>query len=100
MRYVILNEDRIIINIIEVFSAKAAQFDAHYLGDNHLEIGDVYPVIEMHPVTQDELTQQAITDLYIADIERGQEATALLLDQIAQGQDITDIQITLLEGKA
>lgn len=43
MRYAIIDDNRKITNIIEVEPEFADDFEAHYLGDEKLGIGDVYP---------------------------------------------------------
>ncbi len=83
MRYAILNDDRIIDNIIEIEDADiAAQFNAHYIGENRLGIGDQYPSVDLHPDTEMELLGQSITDEQ--------------LERIQLGQQVTDIQLQLL----
>ena len=87
MRHAILDENYRIINIIEVEPDIASHFNAHYLGDNSLSIGDLYPdedfAIPIDP-TEDELL--------------GQQITELQLDQIEQGQFATELQLQLLEA--
>ena len=98
MEFCIL-ENKTIANIVVAESEDALAPTKLYPSYDGAAIGEPYNPPPA-PCTHNELTQQALTDLYLSDIERGQETTALLLDQIAQGQDMTDMQITLLEGKS
>lgn len=69
MRYAILDENRIITNIIEVEPEYAAGFDAHYLGDAPIGIGDTYPETGFplpepaHEPTETEILQAQVADL-------------------------------------
>lgn len=49
MRFACLNGKRMITNIIEVEPDLAPLFDAHYLGESLLGIGDQYPKIDLEP---------------------------------------------------
>lgn len=49
MKYAILDENRVIVNLIEVEPADAAAFDAHYVGDYACEIGEQYPESDLKP---------------------------------------------------
>lgn len=87
MTYAILNENRVIINIVEVEPENAADFGAHYLGDNPLGIGDVYPAEDFTPPvppTEAQLMGQQITALHLAQIEQGQFATELQLQMMEE----------------
>lgn len=92
-----LTENGVITNIVIAESEDALAPLKLYPCYKDAAVGEHYRP-PLPPYTHDELTQQIITDLYLSDIEHGQEATALLLEQIAQGQDMTDIQIMMLEG--
>ena len=69
MRYAILNENRVIVNIIAVEPEQANAFDAHYLGDVVLRIGDTYPETDFplpepeHEPTETEILQAQVADL-------------------------------------
>ncbi len=89
MKYAILDESRTITNIIEVEPEYAADFDAHYLGDAPIGIGDTYPERD-YPLPLEPTETQLIE----------QEITALHLDQIAQGQFATELQLTMMEANA
>lgn len=43
MKYAILDDDNIVVNIIESSAEQATDFNAHYVGDNIINIGDRYP---------------------------------------------------------
>lgn len=43
MKYALLDDDRKIVNIIEIDQDIASGFNAHYLGNAQLGIGDQYP---------------------------------------------------------
>lgn len=49
MKYAILDSNRKIINIIEIEPNLAADFNAHYLGNAKLGIGNVYPETDFRP---------------------------------------------------
>lgn len=49
MKYAIIDENRVIINIIETEPDFAPEIDAHYLGDSPLGIGDQYPAEDLTP---------------------------------------------------
>ena len=51
-----------------------------------------------HISTEIELTQQAITDLELSDIEQGQAITDLDLADVEQGQNATDLELMILGG--
>lgn len=89
MTHAILDENRVIINVIEVEPEYAADFDAHYLGDAPIGIGDTYPERD-YPLPLEPTETQLIE----------QEITALHLDQIAQGQFATELQLTMMEANA
>ena len=89
MKYAILDESRTITNIIEVEPEYASDFDAHYLGDAPIGIGDTYPERD-YPLPLEPTETQLIE----------QEITALHLDQIAQGQFATELQLTMMEANA
>ena len=69
MRYAILDENRAITNIIEVEPEYAAYFDAHYLGERPIGIGDTYPETDFplpepeHKPTETEILQAQVADL-------------------------------------
>lgn len=69
MRYATLDENRTITNIIEVEPEYAADFDAHYLGDAPIGIGDTYPETDFplpepeHEPTETEILQAQVADL-------------------------------------
>jgi hypothetical protein len=88
MRYAIL-DGQIIANVIECDEQNASLFDAHYLGESTLGIGDTYPSTDI-PIprepTELELTQQDITDLQLSDIERGQEITEIQLQLLGAAE--------------
>lgn len=101
MIYAILGEDRTITNVVEVEPELAADFDAHYLGDNPLGIGDTYPDEDLTPpvpLTETQIFSQQITDLQLASIAQGQRQTALELAAIEQGQKITDVELEALKN--
>lgn len=87
--HAILDDNRVIVNIIEVEPENASCFGAHYLGDAPLGIGDQYPAEDFTPPvppTESQLLGQQITALHLAQIEQGQFATELQL-QIMEGSD-------------
>ena len=101
MIYAILDEDRTITNVVEVQPELAADFDAHYLGDNPLGIGDTYPDEDLTPpvpLTATQIFSQQITDLHLSAIGQGQRQTALELAAIEQGQKITDVELEALKN--
>ena len=69
MKYAIIDENRTITNIIEVEPELAADFDAHYLGDAPIGIGDTYPETDFplpepeHEPTETEILQAQVADL-------------------------------------
>lgn len=69
MRYAIIDENRTITNIIEVEPEYAADFDAHYLGERPIGIGDTYPETDFplpepeHEPTETEILQAQVADL-------------------------------------
>lgn len=69
MKYATLDENRTITNIIEVEPEYAADFDAHYLGDAPIGIGDTYPERDYplpepeHEPTETEILQAQVADL-------------------------------------
>ena len=87
MRYATLDDNRTITNIIEVEPDNAYLFDAHYLGDHPLGIGDPYPDPDLTPPVPPTETQLL-----------GQEVTDLHLSQIEQGQLMTDLQLQIMEA--
>lgn len=64
MKYAILDENRVIVNLIEVEPADAAAFDAHYVGDYACEIGEQYPESDLKPPSETEKLQAKLD--YIA----------------------------------
>lgn len=101
MRYATIDETRIITNIIEVEPDLAADFDAHYLGDNPFGIGDTYPDEDLTPpvpLTETQILGQQITEMQLASIAQGQRQTALELATIEQGQKITDVELEALKN--
>lgn len=101
MRYAIIDENRTITNIIEVEPEYAADFDAHYLGERPIGIGDTYPErdypLSLEP-TETQLIEQEITDLQLERIEMGQAYTDLELALLEQGQKITDVELEALKN--
>ena len=91
MRYAILDENRAITNIIEVEPEYAAYFDAHYLGERPIGIGDTYPErdypLPLEP-TETQLIEQEITDLQLEQIEQGQFMTELELDMMEASANV------------
>lgn len=69
MKYAILDENRTITNIIECEPKYAADFDAHYLGERPIGIGDTYPERDYplpepeHEPTETEILQAQVADL-------------------------------------
>ncbi|WP_122789357.1 hypothetical protein [Intestinibacillus sp. Marseille-P6563] len=101
MRYATIDETRIITNIIEVEPDLAADFDAHYLGNNPLGIGDTYPDEDLTPpvpLTETQIFSQRLTDMQLASIAQGQRQTDLELATIEQGQKITDVELEALKN--
>mgnify|MGYP001857352096 CR=1 FL=1 len=101
MKYAILDESRTITNIIEVEPEYAADFDAHYLGDAPIGIGDRYPDEDLQPPPVYDETQslgQQITDEQLERIEMGQAYTDLELALLEQGQKITDVELEALKN--
>lgn len=80
MRYYILDENNVVVNAIALAEgADPAIFDA--IADERVfDIGDTWTP----PPTEAQLL--------------GQEITTLQLEQIAQGQLMTDLQLTQMEG--
>lgn len=96
MRYAILDDNRIIINAIEVEPENAADFGAHYLGGSHLGIGDQYPAEDLTPPvppTESQLLEQRLTDLHLSAIAQGQKQTDLELAILEQGQYATQKEL-------
>ena len=87
MRYAITSKNRTIINIIECEPSNAACFDAHYLGNALLGIGDTYPAKDI-PL-QSEPTETQIL---------GQQITDEQLERIEMGQAYTDLELAILGG--
>lgn len=87
MRYATIDDSRTITNIIEVEPDLAHLFDAHYLGDHPLGIGDPYPDPDLTPPVPPTETQLL-----------GQDITGLHLAQIEQGQLMTDLQLQIMEA--
>lgn len=87
MRYATLDDNRTITNTIEVEPDLAHLFDAHYLGDHPLGIGDPYPDPDLTPPVPPTETQLL-----------GREVTDLHLSQIEQGQLMTDLQLQMMEA--
>lgn len=101
MKYAILDDARKIINIIEVEPDIAAEFSAHYLGNNPLGIGDTYPDEDLTPpvpLTETQIFSQQLTNMQLASIAQGQRQTALELAVIEQGQKITDVELEALKN--
>lgn len=101
MKYAILDDARKIINIIEVEPDIAAEFSAHYLGNNPLGIGDTYPDEDLTPpvpLTETQIFSQQLTNMQLASIAQGQRQTALELAAIEQGQKITDVELEALKN--
>lgn len=101
MTYAILDENRVIVNIIEVEPENAAAFGAHYLGDNPLGIGDQYPAEDLTPPvppTDTQLLERRITDLHLSTIAQGQKQTALELALIEQGQYATNKELEAMQS--
>ena len=75
MKYAIVDENRCITNIIEVEPDIAAEFSAHYLGNNPLGIGDTYPDEDLTPpvpLTETQIFSQQLTNMQLASIAQGQ----------------------------
>ena len=101
MRYAILDENRVIINVIEVEPENAADFGAHYLGDNPLGIGDQYPAEDLTPPvppTDTQLLERKLTDLHLEAVAQGQKQTALELALIEQGQYTTQKELEAMQS--
>lgn len=101
MKYAIIDENRTITNIIEVEPEYAADFDAHYLGDAPIGIGDTYPEhdYQLPPEYDDTQTLgQQITDEQLERIQMGQAYTDLELALLEQGQKITDVELEALKN--
>lgn len=76
MKYAVVEENHIITNIIEVEPELAQRFNAHYLGDAALGIGDRYPDEDLQPpreATMEERVGALETEMdsISAAIERG-----------------------------
>lgn len=96
MTHAIIDENRVIINIIEVEPENAADFGAHYLGDNPLGIGDQYPAEDLtppEPPTETQLLERRITDVHLEAIAQGQKQTDLELAILEQGQYATQKEL-------
>lgn len=101
MRCATIDDRRIITNIIEVEPENAADFGAHYLGDNPLGIGDQYPAEDLTPPvppTDTQLLERRITDLHLEAIAQGQKQTALELALIEQGQYATNKELEAMQS--
>lgn len=101
MRYVLIDSDRIIANVIEVEPDNAYLFDAHYLGDHPLGIGDPYPDPDLTPPvppTETQLLERRLTDLHLSAIAQGQKQTALELALIEQGQYATNKELEAMQS--
>lgn len=101
MRYAILDENRVITNLIEVEPENAAAFGAHYLGGNPLGIGDIYPAEDFNPPvppTDTQLLERRITDMHLEAIAQGQKQTALELAMIEQGQYTTQKELEAMQN--
>lgn len=101
MRYATLDDSRTITNIIEVEPDLANLFDAHYLGDHQLGIGDPYPDPDLTPPvpqTETQLLGREITAMHLASIAQGQKQTALELALIEQGQYATNKELEGLQN--
>lgn len=101
MRYAILDENRVITNIIEVEPENAADFGAHYLGDNPLGIGDQYPAEDLTPLvppTETQLLEQRLTDLHLSAIAQGQKQTDLELALLERGQYTTQKELEAMQN--
>lgn len=101
MTYAILDENRVITNLIEVEPENAADFGAHYLGDNPFGIGDVYPAEDLTPPvppTETQLLGRGITAMHLSAIAQGQKQTALELALIEQGQYTTQKELEAMQS--
>lgn len=101
MTHAILDDNRVIVNIIEVEPENAADFGAHYLGDNPLGIGDQYPAEDLTPLvppTETQLLERRLTDLHLSAIAQGQKQTALELALIEQGQYATSKELEAMQS--
>lgn len=63
MKYALLDDDRKIVNIIEIDQDMAADFNAHYLGNAQLGIGDQYPDNDFQSNSIPAETQRTIQSL-------------------------------------
>lgn len=101
MTHAILDENRAIINIIEVEPENAAAFDAHYLGDAPLGIGDQYPTEDLTPPvppTDAQLLEQRLTGMHLETIAQGQKQTDLELALLEQGQYATQKELEAMQN--
>lgn len=101
MTHAILDDNRVIVNIIEVEPENAADFGAHYLGDNTLGIGDIYPAEDFTPPvppTESQLLEQRLTDLHLSAIAQGQKQTDLELALLEQGQYMTQKELEAMQS--
>lgn len=101
MRYATIDDSRTITNIIEVEPDLAHLFDAHYLGDHPLGIGDPYPDPDLTPPvppTDTQLLERRITDMHLAAIAQGQKQTALELALLEQGQYTTQKELEAMQS--
>lgn len=101
MTHAILDENRVIVNIIEVEPENAADFGAHYLGDNPLGIGDTYPDEDFAPPvppTDAQLLERRLTDLHLEAIAQGQKQTDLELALLEQGQYATQKELEAMQN--
>lgn len=101
MTHAILDENRVIVNIIEVEPENAADFGAHYLGGSPLGIGDQYPAEDLTPPvppTDAQLLERRITDLHLEAIAQGQKQTDLELALIEQGQYTTQKELEAMQN--
>ncbi len=92
MTYCIV-ENGIVRNIIVADPLFAQQIGALPYIDG-CKIGEAYP----HVYSPIELAEQGITDLELANIEKGQQITDLELADIEKGQQITDLELLILGG--
>ncbi len=83
MRYAFLNAERTIVNIVEIASELATDFDAHYLGEYPFGIGDQYPKEDLKPLelepepTETEKLQAEVTRLKAQNELQAQQQTFL-----------------------
>lgn len=101
MTHAILDENRVITNLIEVEPENAADFGAHYLGDSPLGIGDVYPAEDLTPPvppTDTQLLERRITDVHLEAIAQGQKQTDLELALLEQGQYMTQKELEAMQS--